>query len=185
MRTLSGALSYLVVVGLACGTVCSYAQDAGNSDLALETYSSILQQMDEVEKVWKSSDNSAQPSISSIGVHAYQGNFQMHLSAKVLAFLLRASQTGCSHEQHIRSSAMQERCIATFRATATNILHALGMSQRIDQLPSNNLNLGWADAVMVYGSLRTMATSPISLRWQRNAANRVRTRIKERLGFQL
>jgi hypothetical protein len=34
MRTLSGALSFLIAVGLVCGTVCTHAQDAANSDLA-------------------------------------------------------------------------------------------------------------------------------------------------------
>ena len=59
-----------------------------------------------------------------------------------------------------------------------------GISQDIDQLPGSNFNLGWADAVMVYGSLRTIAMSPLSLRWQAEAANKLRAVIKERLGFQ-
>lgn len=148
---------------------------SGNSDSVLATYSSILQQMDEMGNIWGSSYDSVQPSISSIGVHAYQGNFQMRLSTSLLTFLRRASQAGCSHQQHVHSTAMQERCIAAFRATATRILHAQGVS----------LNFGWADAVMIYGSLRTIAMSPISLGWQRNAANRVCAILKERLGFPL
>lgn len=154
----------------------------GNSDSVLATYSSILQQMDEMGNIWSSSCDSIQPSISSIGVHAYQGNFQMHLSTSLVTFLRRASQVGCSHQQHIHSTAMQERCIATFRATATRILHAQGMSQGIGH---DSLNFGWADAVMIYGSLGTIAMSPISLVWQRNAANTVCAILRERLGFQL
>ena len=166
--------------------LCSQIQKliAGNSDLTSATFSSILQQMDKTEKTWGFSDDSMQPSVSSIGVHAYQGNFQMHLSVSVLTFLLHASQEGCSHQQHIHSRAIEYRCITTFRTTATRILHMQGISQDIDQLPVNNFNLGWADAVMVYGSLRTIAMSPISLRWQVEAANKVRAVIKERLGFQ-
>jgi hypothetical protein len=137
--------------------------------------------MDETEKIWSSSYDSAQHSTSAIGVHAYQGNFQMHLSASVLTFLLRVRHEGCLPQQHIHSTAMQEHCIAAFRATATRILHAQDMPQGI----GNNFNLGWADAVMIYGSLRTIATSPISLDWHRNAANKARAIIKERLGFQL
>lgn len=108
----------------------------------------------------------------------------MHLSASVLNFLLRVCEADCSHQQHIHSTAMQERCIAAFRATATRILHSQGMSQGIAHLPSHNFNLGWADAVMVYGSLKTIGISPISLGWQRNAANGVCAIIKDRLGFQ-
>lgn len=158
---------------------------SGNSDSVLATYSSILQQMDEMGNIWGSSYDSVQPSISSIGVHAYQGNFQMHLSTSLLTFLRRASQADCSQQQHIDSTAMQERCIAAFRATATRILHAQGMSQGIGHIPSDSRNVGWADAVMIYGSLRTIAMSPISLGWQRNAAKRVCAILKERLGFQL
>lgn len=161
----------------------------GNSDLVLATYSSILQQMDEMGNSWGSSFDSVQPSIPSIGVHAYQGNFQMHLSTSILTFLRRASQAGFSHQQHINSTAMQERCIAAFRATATRILHAQGMSQDMGHLEipnrSDSLNFGWADAVMIYGSLRTIAMSPNSLGWHRNAANGVCVILKERLGFQL
>ena len=158
---------------------------AGDSDLLSATYSSILHLMDESEKIWDSSYDSVQPSTSSLGVHAYQANFQMHLSASILTFLLHACQGYCSHEQHTNLTAMQECCIAAFRATATRTLHMQGMSQGTVHLASNNINFGWADAVMVYGSLRTIAISPISLGWQRNAANRVCRIIKERLGFQL
>jgi hypothetical protein len=143
-----------------------------------------MQQMDEIEKIWCSSYDSAQPSIWSIGVHAYQGNFQMHLSASVLTLLTRACQSGCSQQQHTQITTMQERCSATFRATATKILQMQGMSQSNSHLPSDGFSLGWADAVMVYGSLRTITISPISLGWQRNAANRMCAIIKERLGFQ-
>lgn len=156
----------------------------GNSDPALATYLSTLQHMDEIENIWRSSYDSAQHSIHSIGMHAYQGNFQMHLSARVLTFLLRSCHAGCSQQQQIQSTLMQERCIAKFRATATNILRMHGVSQDIGCLPSDKFSLGWADAVMVYGSLRTIAISPISLGWQRNAANRICAIIKERLGFQ-
>lgn len=80
---------------------------------------------------------------------------------------------------------MQERCISTFRATVTRILRVQCMSPEIGRMPHKNFNLGWPDAVMVYGSLRTIASSPISLDWQRNAANSVLVMIKERLGFQI
>jgi hypothetical protein len=155
-----------------------------NSSLVLAPYLSIFQQMDDIEKIWCSSYDSAQPSIWSIGVHAYQGNFQMHLSASVLTLLTSACQSGCSQQQHTQLTAMQEHCITTFRATATKILLMQGMSQSVNHLPSDKFSLGWADAVMVYGSLRTITISPISLDWQRNAANRICAIIKERLGFQ-
>ncbi|OQD80507.1 hypothetical protein PENANT_c035G07808 [Penicillium antarcticum] len=109
----------------------------------------------------------------------------MHLSANVSVFLLCASQAGCSQQQHMYSTAKQGRCAAAFRATATRIFHAQGILPGIDNLPREKFNLGWADAVMVYGSLRTIATSPMSLGWQKDAANRVSVMIKERLGFQL
>lgn len=158
---------------------------AANSYLpVLATYLSTFQQMDDIEKIWCSSFGSAQPSIGSIGVHAYQGNFQMHLSASVLALLTRGCQTGCSQRQHTQFTAMQERCITTFRDTATKILRMQGMSQSISHSYRDGFSLGWADAVMVYGSLRTITISPISLDWQKNAANRICTIIKERLGFQ-
>ncbi len=156
---------------------------AGNSYPVLGTYLSTFQQMDDIEKIWCSSYDSAQPSTWSIGVHAYQGNFQMHLSASILTLLTRACQSGCS-QQDTQFTAMQERCIATFRDTATKILRMQGMSQSISHLSSDGFSLGWADAVMVYGSLRTITISPISLAWQKNAANRICAIIKERLGFQ-
>lgn len=156
----------------------------GSSDLVLATSLSILQQMDEIESLWGFSYDSVQPSLSSIGVHAYQGNFQMHLSANVLKLLHRACQASCSLQLHEHFSAVEERCITTFRTTATRILNMQGMSEGIPQLSVNNFNIGWADAVMVYGPLRTIAMSPISLRWQADAANKARAVIKERLGFQ-
>jgi hypothetical protein len=151
----------------------------------LESYSSILQQLDETENIWTSSYDSSQTSISSFGVHAYQENFQMHLSASILTFLLRASQAGSSLQQHTHFTATQERCIADFRATATRILNAQGTSHSTGYSPDDRFSFGWGDAVMIYGSLRTIALSPISLDWQRDAANRVGATIKERLGFQL
>lgn len=165
-----------------CTRLCSQIRKvlSGDSDLILATYSSILQQIDETENIWSSSYDSTPHSMSSIGVRAYQGNFQMHLSASVLTFLRRVCEEGCSHQQHIQTITRQEHCIAVFRATATRILHAQDMPQDI----GSDLNFGWADAVMIYGSLRTIATSPISLDWQRNAANEARAVIKERLGFQ-
>lgn len=157
----------------------------GNSYLVLATYLSIFQQMVDIERIWCSSYDSTQPSIWSIGVHAYQGNFQMHLSAGVLTLLTRACQSDFSQQQRTQFTAMQEFCIATFRTTATKILRMQGVSQSISHhLPSDGFSLGWADAVMVYGSLRTITISPISLGWQRNAANRICAIIKERLGFQ-
>jgi hypothetical protein len=150
-----------------CARLCSRIK-AGTLDVE---YSSILQSLDETEKSWSSSCDDS--SIVSVGVHAYQGNFQMRLSASVLASL-RAG-----HEQHVHSATMQERCIETFRATATRVMHA--MPQGTD----HKFNLGWADAVMVYGALRTIAISPMSLGWQRNAAKRVLAMIQERLGFRI
>lgn len=108
----------------------------------------------------------------------------MHLLASILAFLRRAYQEDCSHHQQIHSAAIQERCIENFRTTATNILCTQGMSQDVDHISSDKFNLGWADAIMVYGSLRTILISPVSLMWQRNAASSICATIKERLGFQ-
>ncbi|KAJ5548434.1 hypothetical protein N7513_005668 [Penicillium frequentans] len=157
----------------------------GNLDLALTTYSSIMQQMNETERLWSSSYDSAPPSISSIGVHAYQGNFRMRVSAGLLAFLDRASDSNLFDQPHMDFKAIQERCTAAFRATATSILSLQGIFHGRTHPPSDRLNLGWGDAVMIYGSLRTIAVSPISLDWQRNAAIGVCAIIKERLGFQL
>jgi hypothetical protein len=158
---------------------------SGDTDLVLDTYSSIFQLLDEAEKIWTSSYNAVESSTSSLGVHAYQGNFQMNLSARILTFLLRAREVDCSHQEQIDFTTIQERCIAAFRATATRILHMQGMPEDTCHLPNSNINFGWADAVMVYGSLRTIEASPISLGWQKNAANRIRVIMKERLGFQL
>lgn len=144
-----------------------------------------MQQMDEAEKIWNSSYDSVPPSLSSIGVHAYQGNFRMHLSAGVLAFLGRASSSGLFNQEHVNFIKVQERCTVAFRATAAAILSVQGVSHGINQLPSNRFDIGWGDAVMIHGSLRTIAVSPISLDWQRIAANRACAIIKERLGFQL
>jgi hypothetical protein len=141
--------------------------------------------MDETENSWRSSFDPAQPATSSIGVYAYQANFQLHLSATVLASLHGTYQGGCSNQQHDHSIVMQERCIAAFRDTATRILHLQELTQGIEQLPRGRLNIGWADAVMIYGFLRTVATSSISLSWQRNTANQLNAMINERLGFQL
>lgn len=154
----------------------------GNSELMPVTYLYILDQLDQLEK--DCSFSCAEPSILSIGVHAYQGNFRMHLLASILAFLRRAYKEECSHQQQIHSAAIQERCIENFRTTATNILRTQGMSQYVDHISSDKFHLGWADAIMVYGSLRTIFISPVSLIWQRNAASSICATIKERLGFQ-
>lgn len=169
-----------------CARFCSQIKNVptDNLDLVLATYSSISQQLDEMEKIWSSTWDFAQPSASSIGVHAYQGNFQMHLSSNFLSFLLRVFPVGCS-QQHINSTAMQERCITIFRATATKVLHVQGITQGIDRLHGKDFNLGWADAVMIYGPLRTISVSPISLDWQRMAATKALAMIKKRLGFRI
>ena len=148
----------------------------------LATDSSTLEQLDDMER--NCSSSYAQSSILSIGVHAYQGNFQMHISASILAFLLGAYQLDFSHQQHIHFTAIRERYIGNFRTTAKSILSSLGISEDMSHLPSEKFKLGWADAIMVYGSLRTIAISPVSLNWQRNAASSICGTIKERLGFQ-
>jgi hypothetical protein len=140
--------------------------------------------MDEMEKLWDFPYDSTQPSMSSIGVHAYQGNFQMRLSASVANFLYRFCLAGCSGQEYTDAMAGYARCVATFLSTATRILCMLGMSPG-SQLPSEGLDFGWADAVMVYGPLRTITMSPISLHWQVDAAKRACGIINERLGFQL
>lgn len=53
-----------------------------------------------------------------------------------------------------------------------------GMSRGTGYLPTNIFNLGWADAVMVYGSLRAIAISPYFI-------GLAEQRVKERLGFRL
>lgn len=157
----------------------------GNLDLALATYSSIMQQMDETERLWSYSYDSASLSMSSIGVHAYQGNFRMCVAAGLLAFLDRVSDSNLFDQPHSDFHTVQKRCIAIFRATATSILSVQGISHGHTHLPSDRFILGWGDAVMIYGSLGTIAVSPISLDWQKNAAVGFCAIIKERLGFQV
>lgn len=114
---------------------------SGSSNLVSATYASIMQQINEMEKIWNSSYDPAPPSISSVGVHAYQGNFRMHLSAGVLAFLDHLSKSNMLNEQHCDLNAIQERCIAAFRATATAILKVQDMSHEIHHSPTYGFNL--------------------------------------------
>jgi hypothetical protein len=131
-----------------------------------------------------------------VGVNAYQCNFRMHVSSNVLTFLLHASRApGCTPQQKILFARIQHRCIQEFRAGANKVLAMLGMTcsmgfparpeQQTGLTADGNSyrGLGWADAIMVYGSLRRIAVCHISLDWQRDAANHTLGLMKGQLGI--
>ncbi|KAJ5266589.1 hypothetical protein N7478_009397 [Penicillium angulare] len=149
-----------------------------NPKITFTFHKSILSQMLAIQKTWDFSCDLIQPSESFIGVHSYQGNFQMHLSASVLNLHDTTYQEDYSHQHYTHFAPMKEHCIATFRNAATRILHMQGTFRNM-----NHLELGWGDAVMINGSLRTIATSRLSLPWQVYAASKARAAIKQRLGF--
>lgn len=125
--------------------------------------------MEEIEKKRPALNTST----ASSGVFVYQGNFQLHLSASVLMFLSIATQADASLQKRAHVFAARQHCISVFQKTASNILMM------------DYYSIGWGDAIMVSAGLQTIATSPVSLPVQRDAARKILGVVKDQLGFRI
>jgi hypothetical protein len=129
-----------------------------------------------------------------LGINIYQCNFRMQLSYYVLEFLHHASKApGCTPHQQIIFTRYQHRCIEEFRALARKALSMLAMTlglnplsllDRLKALKKDSSRIvGWPDAIRVLPPLRFIAACPISLDWQRDAANKILDLMKRQLGI--
>ncbi|RFU34116.1 hypothetical protein B7463_g2194, partial [Scytalidium lignicola] len=136
-----------------------------------------------------------------VGVYSFQCCFRMQLASQVLDFLHHASEApSCTPQQRLLFTQVRNRCIEDFRAVANKILFVLAVTLEVDsptlleQLkgPKDDKNLsrilGWPDTIrvlwpVVQWSLRLIASSPISLDWQKSAAQKVLEQMNCQLGI--
>lgn len=136
-----------------------------------------------------------------VGVYTYQCNCRMQLSCNAREFLLHASRAApCTPQQRIIFTQYQDRCVEEFRAVANKVLSVMIIVLDIDSLtifdqlkgPGHVTNLSrivdWPDAIrvlwpVVQWPLRLTATCPLSLDWQRSAANKILNSMNEQLGI--
>uniref|UniRef100_A0A093UPJ3 White-opaque regulator 1 n=1 Tax=Talaromyces marneffei PM1 TaxID=1077442 RepID=A0A093UPJ3_TALMA len=170
-QTSEYALSQTCTFACHCTQFCSRIKGLllGTPEQLVLNASSVIQQMEEVEKMRSALDTSA-----SSGVFVYQETFQLHLSENMLMFLSTiATQAEVSSQQRTQFSQVQKHCISMFQRTASGILI-------IDYH-----SVGWGDSVMVLAGLLTVSTSHISLPVQRDTATKILGIIKGQSGFRI
>lgn len=76
----------------------------------------------------------------------------------------------------------QDRCMWEFWSLSDRVLGLMSHCKIIgeDACPSD---LGWIDAIMMYGALKTIADSHLSLSWQREMAQSSLMLFREHLGM--
>ena len=132
-------------------------------------------------------------SVPGVCVKNYQCSFRMRLSYHMLEFLFHASKApGCTPQQRDIFNQYRQRCIEEFRVIAGKVLFMLSTILSMDSFdlheklkrPSNTSRIiGWSDATRVLWPLRLIASCPVSLAWQRDAAQKVLITMSKKLGI--
>lgn len=119
----------------------------------------------------------------SMAVCSYLSNFRMHISSAALTFLQEAScALTCTPQQRNLFMERQDRCMWEFWSLSDRVLGLLSHCKIIGEdacIP----NLGWIDAIMMYGALKTIAKPQLPLSWQREMARNSLILFREHLGL--
>jgi hypothetical protein len=134
-----------------CTRLCSRIRrlvDAGDLDELLSSSSSILQDMDNVEKATHPlsdekpiTDCAIEPpltpythpdlDLSSAEAYTYQSNFRIRLSYHVLEFVLHASRApGCTPQQRLIFTKYRHQCMEEIRALVNRVSFILVMTPK-------------------------------------------------------
>lgn len=122
-----------------------------------------------------------------IGIGIYLSYFRMRLSHAFMELLrCGAKATECAPQQKVLLDQLTQRCIQEFRALTNKILTiiaillgttgpmALSGQQKKPVDDRNSFHrVGWPDAIQLLWPLRLIATSPVSLDWQRDSAKNI------------
>lgn len=129
-----------------------------------------------------------------MGVDAYQATFRMRVSYDLLQFLFHASKAPtCTPQQRELFTRLRHRSIEEFRTIANKTLIIVTTFFGMDSLtPLDQLGrrkddikisrtVGWSDVIRILWPLRMITECPISLEWQRDAANKICDLINKQL----
>lgn len=152
----------------------------------LSTSASVLHEMDCLEEHVEPSTNAvdhiiprplaSHPSLNpnnmslrSIINCIYLSNFRLHISSAVLVFLQAASRSSvCTPQQRKLFLRRQDQCMWEFWSISERVLELFRhLEFRGEEDCLSVSRLGWVDAMMVAGALKTIAESQLSLSWQR------------------
>lgn len=107
----------------------------------------------------------------------------MHISSAALTLVQEASRAPtCTPQQRNLFMERQDRCMWEFWSLSDRVLGLLSHRKIIGEdacIP----NLGWIDAIMMYGALKTIANSQLSLSWQREMARNSLILFRDHLGM--
>jgi hypothetical protein len=119
-------------------------------------------------------------SVHYMALVCYTSNFRMWIALSVLHFVTQASCClACTAEQQALFMDVQERCAWEFQSLAHRVL-----SYTERQLVDNQgFALGWLEATMMYGSLRTIAGCQLSSSALKEGARKTLVLFKEHLGM--
>jgi hypothetical protein len=133
--------------------------------------------------------------IRLICAESYQIGFRMRVSYHVLELLILASKApGCTLQQREKFAQHRRRCIEDFRALSNKVLSMLPMtldagSVRLFETmqgPKDQKRIprvmGWSDAMRILWPLRLIVSCPMSLYWQKDAANKVLDMMSSQMG---
>lgn len=138
----------------------------------------------------------ARISIRDMGILVYQATFRMSLSYDISEFLLHASRAPrCTPQQRKLFTQIQQRNIEEFRAIASKVLMIMAVSFGISSLnppdqPTSSKDdltfscmVGWSDTIRILWPLRMITECSISLKWQKDTANKICNYVNRQLGI--
>ena len=104
-------------------------------------------------------------SLRSIINCIYLSNFRLHISSAVLVFLQAASRSSvCTPQQRKLFLRRQDQCMWEFWSISERVLELFRhLEFRGEEDCLSVSRLGWVDAMMVAGALKTIAESQLSL----------------------
>ncbi|KAJ5833022.1 hypothetical protein N7474_001333 [Penicillium riverlandense] len=186
-----------------CTRICLFAQgliNAGDPEMALSSYPSVLQDMNTVETQRYPLSDEICPqdhvidhplgpytlfptSLRHIGVLVYQSTFRLQLSCKVHLFLQHALRArACTPQQQTQIFDAQKSCLEEFQALTNQVLHMLAAFYQFDfltlgQTTSNDqaavYKVGLWDAMRLLWPLSIISLSALSSDWQRDSAAKI------------
>jgi hypothetical protein len=108
----------------------------------------------------------------------------MHISSATLIFLQEASRSlACTPQQRDLFLGWQDRCMWEFWSISERVLGLLRQYNSNGEETIRLSRLGWVDIIMVFGALKTIAESQLSLSWQRKMAQNSLILFQDYLGM--
>jgi hypothetical protein len=174
--------------------------NAGDPEMILSSYPSVLQDMNTVETQRDPLsdeiclqghviDHPLGPytllptSLRHIGILVYQSTFRLQLACKVHLFLQHALRASvCTPQQQTQILNAQQCCLEEFQALSNQMLHMLASFYQFDFLtldqtrPNDQATVykvGLWDAMRLLWPLSIISLSALSSDWQRDSATKI------------